>query len=76
MNKTGNALLARAHDSIKSHMASLNSKTKGLNKSIGQLKEKYKTHITHIHGDVLSDRHYKLMSEVRAVLNTLAKVCH
>jgi len=71
--KTGNAFLGRAHDSVQSHSSSLMSKIKGLKRSVGVIQEKYQSHVSTMQFVTLN-AHHKLISEVRAVLKTLAKV--
>ncbi|KAF6020036.1 SMG1 [Bugula neritina] len=70
--KTGNAFLGRAHDSVQSHSSSLMSKIKGLKRSVGVIQEKYQSHVSTMQFVTLN-AHHKLISEVRAVLKTLAK---
>lgn len=51
----------------------MNSKIKCVRKSVLQIEDKYQAHVASIqYGTV--NAHHKLISEVRAVLKTLAKV--
>ncbi|XP_067939464.1 serine/threonine-protein kinase SMG1-like [Watersipora subatra] len=70
--KTGNAFLGRAHDAAQSHLSTVTSKIKNLNKSTAHVLEKYHSSVTSLQHDTLN-AHHKLISEVRAVLKTLAK---
>jgi len=71
--KTGNVFLGRAHDLVQSHKAATLSKMRALSNSVEKMKEKYGAHVTSIQYGVIN-AHHKLISEVRAVLKTLAKV--
>ena len=72
--KTGNSFLGRAHDVTQSHLCSMQTKIKNLKKAVLQIEDKYQAQVSSIqYGTV--NAHHKLISEVRAVLKTLAKVC-
>lgn len=54
-------------------MSSLTSKVKGLHRSVALTLDKYQSHVAALQYGTLN-AHHKLISEVRAVLKTLAKV--
>lgn len=54
-------------------MSTLGGQLKGLNKAVAVSVEKYQNHVASIQYSTLN-AHHKLISEVRAVLKTLAKV--